>query len=208
MRILLVEDQGLFRQGLKRLLEAEPCLRVTGEAGRAEEALERLEQSSFDLLMTDLSLPDRDGLWLVRRVAQDHPDLPVVVVSMHQDPRTVQRTLQAGARGYLLKTATAEQLLQAVHCAARGETYLQPELDPKAPLPPDPLPTLSLAEVEVLHFARRGLLPEEVRQRLSLSEPTFQSRVRSICRRLGVDDLTAAVERALEARVLIADEHQ
>lgn len=157
--------------------------------------------------MTDLTLPDRDGLWLLRRVRHDHPALPVVVVSMHEGSRTVRAALEAGARGYLLKTATPEQLLEAVRCAAQGQIYVQPELAGQATVETPSQPPLSLADVELLHWCRRGLPVDAIRERLSLSTPSFESRVRSLCRRLQASDLEAAVARAVGESLLIPDDH-
>lgn len=206
LQIMLVEDQMLFRRGLKSLLEEDSAVRVRCEASRACEALDLLAQGGIDVVMTDLSLPDRDGLWLIRHVQQDYPDVPVVVVSLHDDPRMVRRALQEGARGYLLKSATPEQMLGAIRLAARGEAYLQPELT-TGDDDGSPLPSLSLAELDLLHFVRSGLDPSTVRERLGLSTPTYESRVRSVLRKLGVEDLPTAVARALEQSVLVPDEH-
>lgn len=207
LRVLLVEDVKLFRRGLKRILEMDAGVRVTGEASRADEALARLDEASFDLVMTDLSLPGHDGLWLVRRMQADHPSIPVVVVSLHEDPRLVRRALEAGALGYLLKSADAAQVRAAVGAAARGDTYLQPGLEEAPPDPADQASDLSLAEVELLLLARDDLDPETLREKLGLSVPSFDSRVRSLCSKLQVLDLAAALDRALEEKVLVSSEH-
>lgn len=194
IELLLVDDEALFRGGLRRLLEADPELHVRAEALSAEQALEHVVHTRFDVVVTDLTLPERDGLWLVRRLREEPVPPRVVVVSMHEDPRVVDQVIAAGA-AYLLKTATPEELRRAVHQAAGG-----------AP-PQAARSRLSLAEVELLHLARKGLEPAAICSRLALSDVTFRSRVRSLCRKLQSVDLAAAVDQALEDKLLISDTH-
>lgn len=206
MKILLVEDQVLFRKGLKELLEGGGLGAVCHEVGSATEALSRVAMEAYDLLLSDLTLPDFDGLWLLRKLRQERPELPVLVVTMHERSRTVRAALDAGAVGYILKDARTEDLLEAVRSAASGRRYLQPRLKTEAGT--SQIPNLGLADLELLQLARRGWNDDAIRERLSLSPASFRSRIKSLCRKLGGDNLAAAVVRALEEGVLVSDAHR
>lgn len=202
--VLMVEDQVLIRNGLKLLLEADPQLRVA-EADSAEEAMEKLAAEPFQLVTTDLVLPERDGLWLIRRVRQVGTT-PVLALTMQQSEAVIARTFEAGANGYILKTASTEQLRDAVRRVSAGERYLQPGLS--EPPGDDSRASLSLGELELLHFHRKGLSEEALRECLRLSAPSYASRVRSLCRKLQAADLAGAVQRALEECLLVGDVHR
>jgi DNA-binding NarL/FixJ family response regulator len=207
IEILLVEDQVLFRRGLKVMLKLEADLAVEGEASSAEEALVALGLRNYSMVITDLTLPDRDGLWLIRRLHEEYPNVAVLVISMHENPRAVERTFEAGASGYVLKTAKTEQLLEAVRTVAQGQRYLQPELLRESSPTAAREPLLSLFDLEILHYARRGLETERIRSNVNLSPSSFDSRVRSLCRKLQATDLSGAVKRALEESLLVSDTH-
>ena len=204
MRVLVVEDQVLFRKGLKGILEADEAILEVAEASTAEQALERLSQRHYDLVITDLALPDHDGLWLLARFRQLFPHLPTLVLTMHQNPRMVGRALETGATGYLLKTALPQQLLEAVATTAAGRAYVQPDLA----FAQAGTSTLSLTDLELLHLVRRGYSEAAIQVRLCLSKPSLRSKLRRICKKLDSPDLESAVARALQESILVPDCHR
>lgn len=206
LRLLVVEDQLLFRAGLRTILEEQLPSSIVHETATAKGALEALARSAFDLLLTDLRLPDRDGLWLLQRLRRDYPQLPVLVVTMHEGARVVNRAFEVGASGYLLKTAEPSEFLTAVESLLQGRQYLYPSLEGLTQQTTSP-PRLSLSSVELLNLARQDPTPEVVREQLQVSQPTFNSMLRSVYARLEATDLTAAVARALELGLLVDDAH-
>lgn len=124
MKLLLVDDHTMVREGLRRVLASPWPAGSVVEAGSAEEALEALQREAFDMVITDLSMPGMGGLALVREVRGRHPGLPVLVLSMHAEAPFARRAFEAGARGYVAKDRSAEELVQAVRRVAEGGVYV------------------------------------------------------------------------------------
>lgn len=200
----MVEDQVLFRTGLKRLLEAElPDCRIT-EASTAQAGLTALSRDSYDLVTTDLSLPRYDGLWFIQRLRKEGYRMPVLVLTLHKKAQMVGRALQVGADGYLLKSGEPDQFLVAVKSLLSGKTFVDPHLEIQERTD---LPRLSLNSIELLNHLRAGLDQDRAQQQLNLSPASFQSLVRSLCRRLRVESLELAVPRALGLGLLVSEKH-
>lgn len=205
LKILLLEDQHLLREGMKLVLEGDPQLRVSAQAETGAQALQLLEQGEFDLFVLDLSLPDMDGTECLRQRASQ---IPALVVSMHESQAIVSQALAAGALGYVLKTASPEQLRQACREVAAGNRHLQPGLLPSAPGPaPAQGPQLSPAERQLLLRVGRGHGWEQLQQELDLSPASLESRVRGLCRKLQSPDLEQAYRRALELQLILPNPH-
>ena len=208
IRILLLEDQHLLREGMKLVLEGDPQLRVSAQAETGGQALQLLEQDEFDLFVLDLSLPDMDGTECLRQ--RRHP-LPALVVSMHESQAIVAQALAAGALGYVLKTASPEQLRQACREVAAGGRHLQPGLLQSAPsvaaVPAAAGLQLTAAEHQLLQKVGRGHGWEQLQQELDLSPATLESRVRGLCRKLQSPDLKQAYGRAVELNLILPNPH-
>jgi DNA-binding NarL/FixJ family response regulator len=204
MKLLMVEDQALFRSGLKRYLEAELKDCQITEASTAQDALAALSRERQDLMLTDLSLPLYDGLWLIQRLREDGCELPILVLTLHDRPQTVGRALTLGANGYLLKSTEPDQFLIAVESLLAGGSYVDARLRPQDDAK---LPKLSLTSIELLNHLRAGLEPERIREELKASQPTYQSMTRSLCRKLQIDDLNGAVKQALKLGLLVSENH-
>lgn len=210
MRILLVEDHSLVRQGLRKLLESEPWVGGLAEAATAEEALERLRGARFDLVVLDLSLPDHDGLWLLDRIPEIHPNLPVLVLSMHVEDSAVLEAFRRGAHGYLVKSASADELLSAAQAVLRGGSYLHGpvagpvlrQLQGAPSAPPTGRPILSQREEAVLRCVADGLSNRQVAGALNVSVGTVKADLQALFVRFGVADRTRLVVRALESGLL------
>ncbi len=126
IRVIVVDDHTLVRNGLRALLETLPDVKVIGEAAGGRDALREVAERSPDVVLMDITMPDMNGLAATERVVREHPRVAVLIVSMHADPEFVARALRAGARGYLLKDASRAELELAVRSVARGGTYLSP----------------------------------------------------------------------------------
>ena len=145
MRVLLADDQGIVRRGLRALLETERGLEVVAEASDGHEALRLCESTAPDIAILDVAMPRLNGIEVAARVLKQRPELRVIVLSMHSDESYVVRALSAGARGYLLKEATDDDLLPAVRAVARGKTFFSPAV------------SAMLLEDHVRHLQQRGL---------------------------------------------------
>jgi len=203
---LLVEDQHLLREGLRMVLEAEQDIRVVAQAGSGQQALE--ESADYQVVVMDLSLPDMDGLECIRRLRESGCRLPVLVVTMHQAGAIVRRALNVGANGYVLKSAEPAELRRALRAVQSGESYVQECLrDSLDRAPEGSAPQLTGHELNLLRWAGRGQALEECSVSLGLSLATARSLLRSLCRKLGAEDLVQGVVRARELGLLLPDRH-
>jgi DNA-binding NarL/FixJ family response regulator len=175
--VLLVDDHPIVRQGLSRVLAAEfPDLRIA-EAVDGASAFERLRSASFHLVLLDLTLPGDSGLVLLRRIRREFPMLPVLVVSMHPADQFAQRTLQAGAAGYVTKGADPRDLVHAVRVALGGGRYVPAEVEEAARLVADPPKheALSDREYQVLRMIGGGRTVSEISRELGVSVKTIST---------------------------------
>jgi DNA-binding NarL/FixJ family response regulator len=210
IRILLVDDQALFREGLRTLLSVQPGLEVVGEAGNGEEAVHLAATLRPDVVLMDLHMPVLDGVAATRRLRESRPDCRVIVLTTFDDDEYVFEGLRAGAVGYLLKDVPSEKLVEAIKATARGESFLQPSVAAKvvaefarmaewAPLRSDSLvEPLSDREMEVLRLISSGKTNREIADKLVIAEGTVKNHVTSILGKLGVRDRTQAALKARE----------
>lgn len=210
IKILLVDDQPLFREGLRTLLSLHSDFEIVGEAGNGEEALRLARLHLPAVVLMDLQMPVMDGVTATRRLKSDFPACRVIVLTTFDDDENVFDGLRAGAVGYLLKDAPSERLAEAIRLAARGESFLQPSVAAKvvaefARLTPNKTKTssaliepLSEREYEILSLITAGASNREIAQRLFLAEGTVKNHVTNILGKLGVRDRTQAVIKAKE----------
>ncbi len=208
IRVLLVDDQALFREALHILLSVQEGIEVVGEAGDGEEALRMIAHSEPDVVLMDLQMPVLDGVAATRRVLVEHPDVRVIVLTTFDDDEYVFEGLRAGAIGYLLKDAPAQKLVEAIQSAARGETFLQPSIAAKVvaefnrqgrrPSPSPLVEPLTSREMDILRLLSEGLNNHEIADQLVITEGTVKNHVTNILGKLGVRDRTQAALRAHE----------
>ncbi len=211
VRVLLVDDQALFREALATLLATDDGIDVVGEAGNGEEALSRASELTPDVVLMDLRMPVLDGIAATRRLRLAHPDVQVIALTTFDDDEDVFAALRAGAVGYLLKDVSSARLIEAVLAAARGESVLQPSVAAKvvarfAELPepaPQPLVVpLSEREREVLRLLADGRSNREIAANLFLAEGTVKNHVTNVLGKLGARDRTQAALRARDLGLL------
>lgn len=194
MEVMLIEDHAVLRQGLKSLLESERGARVVCDVSTAEEGLEFFEEGHCDLVILDLTLPGRDGIWATRQIKQRNPATPVVVLSMHSDDDIVARALHAGADAYVLKSAVHGELFEAIDAVCNGRRYLHPELSGarrRALSGETALPPLSETEREVLRLLGQGLEERDLATILGIPSSAVGAILRSLLDRLGAEDVAA-----------------
>ena len=209
IRLLLVDDQALFREGLHTLLSLHEDLEVVGEAGNGLEALAAADALRPDVVLMDLRMPVLDGVAATRRLLAANPASRVIVVTTFDDDELVFDGLRAGAVGYLLKDVSSDKLVEAIRAAARGESFLQPSIAAKvlaefnrlerSAAPPPPLAEpLSERELEILRLLAAGDSNKEIAAALFIAEGTVKNHVTNILGKLDARDRTQAALRARE----------
>ncbi len=214
IRVLLVDDQKLMREGLRVLLEMEPDLEVVGEAGDGEAALAAYAEHQPDVVLMDIRMPGMDGVEATWRLRERWPEARVIILTTFDDDEYVFEGLRAGALGYLLKDVSGRELAEAVRTVAGGGALIEPSVARKvvaefARLAPPARPAdaglaepLTDREQEILQLLAQGLSNREIAQRLFLAEGTVKNYVTSILQKLGVRDRTQAALRARELGLL------
>ena len=209
VRVLLVDDQSLFRAGLRTLLSTRAELEVVGDAENGQVALDLAAATRPDVVLMDLKMPVLDGVAATRRLRVQQPSIRIVALTTFEDDELVFECLRAGAVGYLLKDAPIDRLVEAVLAAARGESVLQPSVASKvlaelsrlasaAPAATSELSKLSERERDVLRLIARGASNKEIAAALFLAEGTVKNHVTNILTKLEVSDRTQAALRARE----------
>jgi DNA-binding NarL/FixJ family response regulator len=204
VRVAVVDDHPVFRLGMVALLSTLDGVAVVAQAASAAEAAGLGED--VDVVLMDLNLGDGSGVEVTRDLVRRRPDLRVLVVTMHADDESVVASLRAGARGYLLKGATPEEVERAVRAVANGEVILGPDVAARAvsfvaggrTARSVPFPQLTDREREVLDLVARGYDNATISRRLVLSPKTVRNHVTNIVAKLGVPDRSAAIVRARE----------
>jgi DNA-binding NarL/FixJ family response regulator len=205
IRVLLVDDQTLFRESLGMLLAAQPDLEVVGEAANGAVALERIPTLRPHVVLMDLRMPVMDGVTATRQLRVAFPDVQVIALTTFDDDADVFAALGAGALGYLLKDVSGETLVAAVRAAARGEAFLQPSITTKVvqafsrrsvptPTAAQPLAEpLSARELEILQLLAGGATNREIATTLVIAEGTVKNHITNILGKLGARDRAQAV---------------
>lgn len=215
IRILIVDDQALFREGLRTLLSVNKEIEVMGEAPNGEEAIRLVEKHNPAVVLMDIQMPVLDGVAATRRLKASHPDTRVIVLTTFDDDEKVFEGLRAGAVGYLLKDAPSEKLVEAIKAAARGESFLQPSVAaklvaefnrlserPAAPKPQGLEEPLSDREIEVLRRIADGASNKEIASALVIAEGTVKNHITNILGKLGVTGRLQAVNKARELGII------
>jgi DNA-binding NarL/FixJ family response regulator len=207
-RLYLIEDHPLFRAGLMAYFETEPDLNVAGQAATAEEALAGLQETQCDAVVLDLSLPGSNGLELLTRIRAEHPEVPILVISMHDETRYALKVLQSGAQGYVTKREAPATLLEAVRAVLAGQSYVSKtfasELIYKVvqarQTGKSPLDVLTGREQEILRLVGDGCSSQKVAELLTLSVKTVESHRLHIKEKLRLPSAAELVRFATEWR--------
>ncbi|WP_432931032.1 response regulator [Microbispora sp. CA-135349] len=204
LRLMIVDDHPVVREGLRGMLESDPGITVVGEAASGDEAVVRARDLTPDVILMDLRMPGGDGVSATARILTDRPESRVIVLTTYETDQDIVRAVEAGAAGYLLKDTSRADLLTAIAAAARGETVLSPSVATRlvtrmrAPV----AESLSRRETEVLALVARGLTNAEIGRELFISETTVKTHLLRVFSKLGVSDRTAAVTTALARGLL------
>jgi DNA-binding NarL/FixJ family response regulator len=203
-RILVVDDHFMVRMGLSSSLNVETDMEVVAEAGSGEAALDAYRKHHPSLVLMDVRLPGMNGADAVAAIVRDFPDARILMLSTHSGEEEIYRSLQAGARGYILKSAMREELLRAIREVREGRRYLDPAV---APLLAERLSHRSLTsrEVEVLKMVAKGMGNKEIAGVLNIAEVTVKLHVSHVLEKLNVKDRTEAATAALKRGIISLD---
>ena len=206
-KLLLVDDHVVVRQGLKALFANEPDVEIVGEAGNGREALSCIPELQPDVILMDISMPGLNGIEATRQIRQTHPDVKVVVLSMHANEEYVFQVLRAGASGYVLKQSDSMEVLNAIRAALSGGSFLSPPISrtviddyvrrAEARGQGSDLELLTSRQREVLQLLAEGLSNQEIAKQLSISIKTVETHRSNMMNKLGVSSKTELIKYAL-----------
>ena len=203
--LLIVDDHPMMRTGLAQLIDNEPDLKVCAEADNAAQALDAVTNHQFDLILLDISLPDRNGLELIKDIQALKPELPILVVSMHDEMLYAERVLRAGARGYIMKESGSENLLIAIRRVLSGTIYvsdtlaakmLQQQIRGQTNINESPVKSLSDRELEVFQLIGQWKTTRDIADELHLSVKTIEYYREQIKRKLNLKNAAELTQRA------------
>jgi len=201
IRVMVVDDHPIVRQGVIAVLGNQPDIEMAGEAASGREAIERHRESRPDVTLMDLRLPDISGVEAIRRIREEAPDSRFIVLTTYDGDEDIHQALEAGARAYLLKDSFTEEVVETVR-AVHGGARRVPEAIARRLAERPPLSDLSPRELEVLRLVARGMTNKDIADELGIAEGTVKIHVTRLLGKLGVDDRTAAVMIALQRGII------
>lgn len=212
IRLLVADDHALFREGLRALFSATPGVEIIGEAASGEETVVLVDRLLPDIILMDINMPDMDGIQATRQILHAHPTIGVIMVTMLEEDASLFAAMRAGARGYVLKGAHHQELLQTVQAVASGQVLFGPstanrimgyfqeiEADLKPALPEETFPELTPRELEVLQLLAQGANNSQIADQLVITGKTVRNHITSIFSKLQVADRAQAIIRARDA---------
>ncbi len=203
IRLLIVDDHALMREGLKQLFEGESDIVVEAEAASGEEVLAVLRQRAVDLILLDISIPGIHGVELIAKIRQQPDSPPILVLSMHNEPQIAKRKLKAGASGYITKDSSPKDLLEAIRKVAAGGRYIATDIAEKiafevssaAPVVPHEL--LSGRELLILRMLAKGKKVNEIAQELDISSKTVSTHKARLMQKMHIDSDVKLMQYAI-----------
>jgi DNA-binding NarL/FixJ family response regulator len=209
IRILIVDDHPVVREGIGSMLKKEADFKMVGEASNGLEAIEKARELSPDVVLMDLRMPEMDGVEAISRIKAEKPEVKFIILTTYSDDEYIFKGIAAGARAYLLKDAPRDELFKAIRMVSRGESLIQPvvasrvldklaELSRKTPA----AETLSDREIEVLRLMAGGQSNKDIADHLSITQSTVKTHITSIFQKLNVTTRTEAVTNALKKGII------
>lgn len=204
IRILITDDHGVMRAGLRAMLEDEPEMQVVAEAANGEDALRQASQHQPDVVLLDIGMPGLDGIETTRRLKKVLPQIQVLILSVYEDESLLREAIRAGASGYVIKRAAEEELIAAIQAVSRGDMYIHPAITRLLFSEPAPkkisqyagLETLTPRELEVMQYIIRGFTNRQIAETLFISPRTVEGHRASLFGKLGLRNRVELVEFA------------
>ncbi|MFC1976414.1 response regulator [Chloroflexota bacterium] len=210
IRILIADDHGVLRAGLRALLSAETDLEIVGEAADGQEALQLCDEMSPDVVLLDISMPDLSGIDVTRRLKEMLPEARVLILTVHEDESLLQEAIQAGAAGYIIKRAAESELIDAIRAVWRGDLYVHPamtrallkDISPSSAPNNSPVETPTPRETDVLRYIAQGYTNRQTAEALSISVRTVESHRANLMDKLHLRSRVELVRYARENGVI------
>lgn len=210
IRILIADDHGVLRAGLRALLNAEPDLEVVGEAADGDETLRLVCDVEPDVVLLDISMPGPGGIEVTRQVKEALPEARVLILTVHEDESLLREAIAAGAAGYVIKRAVESELINAIHAVWRGDLYIHPamtrallqDIKPAAPSDEEVVEPLTPRETEVLRLIALGYTNRQIAEKLTISMRTVETHRANLMDKLGLRSRVALVRYAREHELL------
>ena len=204
IRVLIADDHGLIRAGLRAMLEDEATIEVVGEASNGQDVLHLASMLSPDLILLDIGLPDSDGIEATRRLKKMLPQIPVLILTVYEDETLLHEAIKAGAAGYVIKRAADDDLMAAIQAVSRGDMYIHPavtrllvkDLFPAADPKKSALDTLTARELEVMRYIIKGFTNRQIAETLFISVRTVEGHRASLFGKLDLKNRLELVEFA------------
>lgn len=208
IRIMLADDHAVVRSGLRRMLEQNPIFEVVVEAGSGEDAYQRYGEHLPDVVVLDVSMPGIGGLEAIRRILARHAIARVIIFSMHENAAFAMQAMRAGARGYVSKTGSPEELITAIQAVMKGGTYLSPNVAQKVAMQSligdvIPVQNLSAREFEVFCLLAEGKNTEEIGEILSISQKTAANYYTLVKQKLGISTPLELIRLAMHHGIIV-----
>ena len=209
IKVLLADDHGIVREGLRRIVEESGDMEVVAEAADGREALRQVDTAVPDVAVVDISMPGIDGLEVVGRLKDSHPGLPVLILTMHEEAQYIVRAIEAGAMGYLTKQSAPEQLVTAIRKVCQGQRYMTDEATEALALriargsrDKTPLDSLSMRELQVLRRLAMGHTNREIAQAYSLSIKTVDTYRSRLLKKLDLRNNAELIRFAIQNNLI------
>jgi RNA polymerase sigma factor (sigma-70 family) len=212
IRILVADDHAIIREGLRVMLGNQPDMEVVAVATNGREAIRLVDENELDVAVIDISMPELNGIEAIQQILPRHPQMKVIVLSIHETKPYVYRALKAKAKGYLIKETAGLEVVDAVRAVYQGETYLSQniadllttesfrKLEPS--IEESPLEALSPREREILQLVAEGKTSQEIAERLSISSKTVDTYRSRLMHKIEVDDVAGLVRFAIQYGVI------
>lgn len=206
LRVIIVDDHSMVREGLKQLIELENDIKVIDQAGNGIEAIEKIVEHKPDIILLDINMPRMNGIQVVEKLKDMQLKCKIIILTIHNDLEYLFKAVEIGVQGYVLKDSDADTLMNAIRTVARGESYIQPNLttqlvkrmnrnyQPQNKVMND----LTRRELEVLQLITEGQLNKEIAKNLCISEKTVKNHVSNIFKKIQVNDRTQAAVYAIK----------
>lgn len=200
LRVLLVDDHPMFREGLKYRLSLEPEIEVTAEAEDGKQALALLEQQEFELLLMDINMPEMDGMYLLELIREKGIESKVLMLSMHNNKEYILAAMRHGANGYILKDVPGNELVSAIKQVAAGKAYFSQEVTAilSQQIASEQKPEITRREQLVLRLLSQGLVDKRIANELNISNRTVETHKRNIKRKLGIESTAGLIRYAID----------